>query len=101
MYLGDFVTADRPGVMRRTSGRGSGNAGAHCRNPDFISLRIKARGHFEWTQDTVEEAAELWRDKFTKRQIADHFHVKLDSIIGMIFRNRAVFAKRKSGVQRK
>ena len=62
--------------------------------PEIISARIKTRGLFEWTIENILEASSLWDGGKTKRQIAAHFKVTRDAIVGMMFRNRALFAKR-------
>lgn len=90
MLIGDFVLPDPPQKYRRHSGR----TGEHLTDPCFISSRIKARGHVEWTGDVLREAATLWRLGKNKPQIAAHFAVTLQSIVGMIYRNRALFPKR-------
>lgn len=94
MTLGDFTTPDMTPPSPTITALSGLRHGELLKHPEFVSRRIKARGHFEWSSDSVAAAVELWDAGKSRVEIADHFNVTLHSITGIIYRNRAKFSSR-------
>lgn len=55
--------------------------------------------NFEWTEDGIEKAAELWNAGLSASAIAAKIGVSRSSILGLANKNRELFAARESGTR--